>query len=74
MITLSLTHQSSATFKARGIPYRVSVIDDELKTDPTVLIFRENEEIAVATIHLTPGAECVAAANTSHVVVRGGEA
>ena len=43
----------------RGIEYKMAVLDDdEVELDPTLLIFRELEEEAVATVHLTPGAPC----------------
>lgn len=48
-----------ATIHARGITYKVALLDDpEVELDPTLLLFRGDEEEAVVTIHLTPGAPC----------------
>jgi hypothetical protein len=67
---------SLTKFQARGVNYNVVLLDEtDVDTDPTLLVFREDEEIAVATIHLTPGSPCVAYPDDkyqSHVVVRAG--
>jgi len=59
-----------ATFVARDVKYRVAIVDDGLELDPVVLIFRGDEEEAVATIHLKPGSPCQAYGDYGHVVVR----
>lgn len=47
------------TIHARGIAYKLALMDDpEVETDPTLLLFRGDEEEAAVTIHLTPGAPC----------------
>ena len=58
-------------FNARGLTYTVHLLDDlEVLSDPTVLVFREDESVAIATVHLNPEAECLGPDNESHVVVR----
>lgn len=48
-----------STFHARGVTYKVALLDEqEVETDPTLLLFRGDEEDALVTIHLTPGAPC----------------
>lgn len=69
------TRRHSATLWARGVQYRVTIIDDQLATDPTLLIFRENEEEAIVTAHLDPRATCNYFGSRSeridgHIVVR----
>lgn len=69
--SIGVTDIAEAVIEARGIKYKLAVIDDDLDTDPTVLLFRGDEEEAVATIHLNPASECGAAlGDNSHVIVR----
>ena len=56
------------TFEVRGTSYSLTVLDDEgLTNDPTLLIFREDEEEAFVTAHLTPDADCT---DPTHVVLQ----
>lgn len=69
-----MSQRYSATLQVRGIDYKIGILDDGLDTDPTLLVFRGDEETAVATIHLDPEAKCLAwPGSISHVVVRAGE-
>jgi hypothetical protein len=51
----------------RGHTYKVVVLDDGLDTDPTFLLFRDDEEEAIATVHLDPKAMCT---DIGHVIAR----
>lgn len=65
-----------ARFVSRGINYSITLLDEgaDVDTDPTLLLFREDEEEAVVTVHLTPHTTCNEDADgVSHVVVREGE-
>jgi hypothetical protein len=57
--------------EVRGVRYVITVLDEpELETDPTLLIFREDEEEAIVTAHLDSAAPCTAHGVDGHVVVR----
>ena len=46
-------------FMSQGHHYTIGLLEEEqVDTDPTLLLFRDDEEEAVATIHLRPGAAC----------------
>lgn len=45
-------------FEARGVTYKMTVLDDGLTHDPTLLVFRNDEEEPVVTAHLRPGSDC----------------
>lgn len=48
-----------ARFVVNDIEYKLALLNDpEVSTDPTLLLFREDEEEAIATIHLDPSASC----------------
>jgi hypothetical protein len=60
-------------FDVRGVTYKIALLDDGLVIDPTLLLFREDEEEAIATIHLDPESVCTARfgyAYDHHIVVR----
>lgn len=46
-------------FEVRDTKYALTVLDDGLTTDPTLLLFRGNETVAILTLHLDPNAECL---------------
>ena len=70
-----MSQSDSASFTIRGRRYKVGYLDEpDVDTDPTILIFRDDEEVAIATIHLDPTARCTAwPGSVSHVVARAGE-
>ena len=46
-------------FTVRGVPYTLGILDEEDNPlDPTLLLFRRDEEEAFITVHLNPQAEC----------------
>lgn len=42
----------------RGDEFKIALLEEDVDTDPTILLFRNDEEEAAITIHLTPGAPC----------------
>jgi len=56
---IGVTGSRTAVVRARGVAYKIAVLDDGLATDPTLLIFREDEEVAILTLHLDPDAACL---------------
>jgi len=47
-------------FTSEGHHYTIGLLEEEqVDTDPTLLLFRDDEEEAVATVHLRPGAPCL---------------
>ena len=57
--TVELTDRVTVHFTARGVSYKIGLLDEpEVDLDPTLLVFREDEEEAIFTMHLDPGADC----------------
>ena len=55
-------------FEVRGVKYALTILDDggEVPLDPTLLLFREDEEVAIMTVHLDPKVAC-SDSSTYHV-------
>jgi hypothetical protein len=48
--------KSGFTFDARGITYTIALLDEpEVDNDPTLLVFRDDDEEPLVSIHLTEG-------------------
>lgn len=58
-ITPSAGPSLPITFTVRGQEYSFTVLDEAaVDLDPTVLLFRGDEEEAIMTLHLDPAAKC----------------
>lgn len=57
------------TFQIDGDTYQIDIADErpDMDLDPTLAIFRNDEEEPIATVHLSPEAPCY---EPSHVIVR----
>lgn len=58
-----------AEFTVRGHTYRIHLLDErEVDTDPTLVIYRDQEEVPIITAHLDPASPCKER-DRSHFVV-----
>ena len=57
--SIELPDRTTVHFTVRGVSYKIGLLDEaEVDLDPTLLVFREDEEEAIFTMHLDPDADC----------------